>query len=68
MQQEMTEQAAGIIIVAAVLPEGKGALQQPALLRRQSSFGNLRLGKPLCESAGRGTHEKSSMTSCQGEL
>lgn len=67
VQQEMAEQAVGVIIVAALLPKGKDGLQQAALVGRQSLFGNLRLRKPLCKSAVRGTHEKSSLTSCQGE-
>jgi hypothetical protein len=68
VEQEMTEQAAGIIIVAAALPEGKCALQQAALLGGQSVFGNLRLGEPLCKSAVRSTHEEFSMTSCHQEV
>jgi hypothetical protein len=64
----MAEQTAGIIIVAPALPEDKRMLQQPALLDRQSVFGNLRLRKPLCKSPVRGSHEKSSLTSDQGGL
>jgi hypothetical protein len=64
VQQEMTEQTVGIIIVAAVFPEGKRSLQHAALLCRQPLFGNLRLGKPLCKSAVRDSHEESSLTSC----
>src|SRR5207245_10246621 len=68
VEQEMAEQTAGIIIVATALPEGKRVLQQAALLGRESVSGNLRLGKPLCKSAVRGNHEKSSAASCQGRL
>src|SRR6202035_1207171 len=65
VEQEMAEQTAGIIIVATALPKGKRVLQQAALLGRESVSGNLCSGKPLCKSAVPGTHEKSSMTSCQ---
>ena len=34
MEQEMAEQAAGVVIVATALPEGKGRLEQAALLGR----------------------------------
>ena len=64
----MAEQAAGVVIVAAALPEGKGRLDQAALLGRESLFGNLCLGKPRCASVVRGDHEKSSLQPRQGEL
>ena len=67
VEQEMAEQPVRIVVLAAMLPEGKRTLQQTALLGRQSLFDNLRLRKPLCKSAVRGTHKKSSMTSCHGE-
>ena len=68
VEQEMAEQAAGIVIVAAALPEGKGRLEQAALLGRQSLFGNLCLGEPACAGRVRGGHEKSSLQSRQREL
>ena len=68
VQQKMAEQPAGIIIAAAALPKGKGALQQAALRGGAALFGNLRLGKPLCKSAVRGNHEKSSVVAYQGRL
>jgi hypothetical protein len=64
----MAEQSAGVIILAALLPEGKDSLQQAALVGRQSMFGNLRLRKPLYKSAVRGTHDESSLTSGQGSI
>ena len=57
MQQEVAEQAVGIVIFAAVLPKSEGGLQQATLLGAQSVFGNLGLRKPLCKSAVRGRHE-----------
>src|ERR1022692_4521647 len=68
VEQEMTEQPTGIIILAAAFPESERVLQQAALLGRQSVFGDLRLGKPSCECTVRGNHEKSSLTSCPGSL
>src|SRR5438094_3163853 len=60
----MAEQTVGRIIVAAALPKGKSAQQQAELLGRQSICCDLPLGKALCASAVRGTHEESSVTSC----
>jgi hypothetical protein len=68
VQQEMAEQAVGVIIVAATLPEGKGRLEQAALLGCQSVGGNLCLEEPACARVVRGGHEKSSLQSRQGEL
>jgi hypothetical protein len=68
MQQEMAEQALRIVIAAAALAEGKGRLQQAALLGRQS-IGNKRcLGEPLLERTVRRCHEESSLEFGQGEL
>ena len=58
MQQEMAEQSSRIVILAAMLPEGKRRLQQAALLGRQSLLDNLRLRKPLCKSTVRGAHKE----------
>jgi hypothetical protein len=68
VQQEMAEQAAGIVIVAAALPEGKGRLEQAALLGRQSLLGNLCLGEPRGATTVPAEHEESSLQSRQGEL
>ena len=68
MKQKMTEQTCGIVILAAALLEGKRRLQQAALFGGQSIFSNLRLGKPLAQSAVRGGHDQYSVTPCQGEL
>ena len=61
VQQEMAEQTVGVVIVAAALPEGKGRLEQAALLGRQSPFNNRCLGKPGGVGAVRGGHESSSL-------
>jgi hypothetical protein len=68
VQQEMAEQTAGVVIVAAVLPEGEGRLQQPALLGCQTFFDKLSFRKPLCTSTVRGVHERFSLHSWQREI
>src|ERR1700732_1109705 len=68
VEEEMAEQPAGVVIVAAALPEGKGRLEQAALLGRKSLFGNLCLGEPTGASAVRGEHEESSLQPRPGEL
>ena len=55
------------VIVAAALSEGKGRLEQAALLGGQSVGGNLCLGEPECARVVRGGHERSSPQSRQGD-
>ena len=68
VEQEMAEQAVGVVIGAAASAEGKGRLKQPALFGRQALFGNLGIGKPLRVGAFGGGHEQSSLKSWQGEF
>ena len=56
VEQEMAEQAVGVVIGAAALAEGEGCLQQAALLWGQALFSDVRFAEPLRKRAGRDNH------------
>ena len=62
VEQEVAEQAVGVVIVAAALAEGKGRLQHAALCRRQALLGDVRLGEPLGKGVGGGDHGNLPVT------
>src|SRR5262249_45716587 len=47
VQQEMAEQARGVVVGALLLAEAEGGLQQRSLLGRQAPFGNPGLSQPV---------------------
>src|SRR3954452_23445015 len=60
MQQEVAQEATGIVVGALRLAEAESAVEQRLLLGREALFGDLRLLQPNGECVGRCHHESAS--------
>ena len=62
----MAEQAGGVVIAAAALPEGEGGVQHAVLVGGELGLGDLCLGQPCGKTVHRGRHDETSLKAEQG--
>ena len=66
MEQEVAEQARGVVIVPLALAEAEGGLQQGALLGGEALFRDVCLGQPGGQGIRGSRHRSPSRATSQG--
>src|SRR5262249_49828542 len=66
VEQEVAEQAVGVVVVPLPAAEAEGALEQTQLLRGEAWLGEVRLCEPCSEAVRRGRHGTPSRAKLRG--